>query len=218
MQIPVYKLTGEVSEMIEISDRVFDVPFNETLVHQAVVRQRANARQGTASTKTRGEVTGSTRKLYRQKGTGYARAGSAKSPLRRGGGIMFGPKPRSYRQAMPKKMRQLALRCVLSAKARDGELAVLESLAFDEPKSKQMARILELLNIDSTALVVTSEAKENVVKSARNLPGIETRPADLLNVVDILSKKALLMEVAAVRRAEQLWGEKASEEVDNASV
>ena len=218
MQIPVYKLTGEVSEMIEISDRVFDVPFNETLVHQAVVRQRANARQGTASTKTRGEVTGSTRKLYRQKGTGYARAGSAKSPLRRGGGIMFGPKPRSYRQAMPKKMRRLALRCVLSAKARDGELAVLESLAFDEPKSKQMARILELLNIDSTALVVTSEAKENVVKSARNLPGIETRQADLLNVVDILSKKTLLMEVAAVRRAEQLWGEKASEEVDNASV
>ncbi len=218
MQIPVYKLTGEVSETIEISDRVFDVPFNEAVVYQAVVRQRANARQGTASTKTRGEVTGSTRKLYRQKGTGYARAGSAKSPLRRGGGIMFGPKPRSYRQAMPKKMRQLALRCVLSAKARDGELAVLESLAFDEPKSKQMARILELLNIDSTALVVTSEAKENVVKSARNLPGIETRPADLLNVVDILSKKTLLMEVAAVRRAEQLWGEKASEEVDNASV
>jgi large subunit ribosomal protein L4 len=143
MQVPVYKLTGEVSEMIEISDRVFDVPFNEAVVHQAVVRQRANARQGTASTKTRGEVTGSTRKLYRQKGTGYARAGSAKSPLRRGGGIMFGPKPRSYRQAMPKKMRQLALRCVLSAKARDGELAVLESLTFEEPKSKQMARILE---------------------------------------------------------------------------
>jgi large subunit ribosomal protein L4 len=218
MQVPVYKLTGEVSETIEISDHVFDVPFNEAVVHQAVVRQRANARQGTASTKTRGEVTGSTRKLYRQKGTGYARAGSAKSPLRRGGGIMFGPKPRSYRQAMPKKMRQLALRCVLSAKARDGELAVLESLTFEEPKSKQMARILELLNIDSTALVVTSEAKENVVKSARNLPGIETRPADLLNVVDILSKKTLLMEIAAVRRAEQLWGEKSSEEGDNASV
>ena len=218
MQVPVYKVTGEVSETIEISDRVFDVPFNEAVVHQAVVRQRANARQGTASTKTRGEVTASTRKLYRQKGTGYARAGSAKSPLRRGGGITFGPKPRSYRQAMPKKMRQLALRCVLSAKARDGELAVLESLTFEEPKSKQMARILELLNIDSTALVVTSEAKENVVKSARNLPGIETRPADLLNVVDILSKKTLLMEVAAVRRAEQLWGEKSSEEGENASV
>jgi len=212
MQVPVYGLSGEVVDNIEISDRVFDVPFNEAVVHQAVVRQRANARQGTSSTKTRGEVTGSTRKLYRQKGTGYARAGSAKSPLRRGGGIMFGPKPRNYRQAMPKKMRRLALRCALSAKVRDGELAVLESLTFEEPKSSQMERILDALKVDSTALVVTSEAKENVVKSARNLPGIETRPADLLNVVDVLSSKVLLMEVAAVRRAEQLWGEKSSEE------
>jgi large subunit ribosomal protein L4 len=212
MRVPVYGLTGEVVDNIEISDDVFGVPFNEAVVHQAVVRQRANARQGTASTKTRSEVTGSTRKLYRQKGTGYARAGSIKSPLRRGGGIMFGPKPRNYRQAMPKKMRRLALRCALSAKARDGELAVVDSLALEEPKNKEMARILQALKVDSTALVVTSEAKANVVKSARNLPGIETRPADILNVVDILSSKMLLMEVAAVRRAEQLWGERSPEE------
>jgi large subunit ribosomal protein L4 len=212
MRVPVYGLTGEVVDNIEISDDVFGVPFNEAVVHQAVVRQRANARQGTASTKTRSEVTGSTRKLYRQKGTGYARAGSIKSPLRRGGGIMFGPKPRNYRQAMPKKMRRLALRCALSAKARDGELAVVDSLALEEPKNKEMARILQALKVDSTALVVTSEAKANVVKSARNLPGIETRPADILNVVDILSSKMLLMEVAAVRRAEQLWGKKLPEE------
>lgn len=214
MQVPVYGSSGEVVDTIEISDHVFDVPFNEAVVHQAVVRQRANARQGTSNTKTRGEVTASTRKLYRQKGTGYARTGSARSPIRRGGGIMFGPKPRSYRQAMPKKMRRLALRCALSAKARDGELAVLESLTFEEPKSKQMARILEALKVDSSALVVTSEAKENVVKSARNLPGIQTRPADLLNVVDVLSNKTLLMEVEAVRRAEQLWGEKSSGEAE----
>jgi large subunit ribosomal protein L4 len=212
MKVPVYGVTGEVVDTIEVSDHVFNVPFNEAVVHQAVVRQRANARQGTASTKTRGEVAGSTRKLYRQKGTGYARTGSAKSPIRRGGGIMFGPKPRSYQQAMPKKMRRLALRCALSDKVRNGEMAVLDSLTFEEPKSKQMVRILEALHIDSTALVVTSEAKENVVKSARNLPGVETRPADLLNVVDVLSRKTLLMEVAAVRRAEQLWGEKSSEE------
>ena len=212
MQTPVYNLAGEVVDQIEISDHVFDVPFNEAVVHQAVIRQRANARQGTASTKTRGEIVGSTRKLYRQKGTGYARAGSVKSPLRRGGGITFGPKPRSYRQAIPKKMRRLALRCALSAKARDGELAVLESLTLNEPKSKEMAQILRALNVDSTALVVTSEAKANVVKSARNLPGIQTRPADVLNVVDVLSSKALLMEVAAVRRAEQLWGEEPPEE------
>lgn len=212
MQVPVYGLTGEVVDNIEISDDVFDVPFNEAVVHQAVVRQRANARQGTASAKTRGEIVGSTRKLYRQKGTGYARAGSVKSPLRRGGGITFGPKPRNYRQAMPKKMRRLALRCALSAKARDGEMTVLDSLALDEPKSKEMAQILKALKVDSTALVVTSEAKANVVKSTRNLPGIETRPADILNVVDVLSNKTLLMEVAAVRRAEQLWGEQSPEE------
>jgi len=212
MQVLVYGLTGEVVDNIEISDHVFDVPFNEAVVHQAVVRQRANARQGTANAKTRGEVVGSTRKLYRQKGTGYARAGSIKSPLRRGGGITFGPKPRNYRQAMPKKMRRLALRCALSAKARDGEMTVLDSLTLDEPKSKEMAQILKALKVDSTALVVTSEAKANVVKSASNLPGIKTRPADVLNVVDILSSKTLLMEVAAVRRAEQLWGEKSPEE------
>jgi len=214
MQVPVYGLTGEVVDNIEISDRVFGVPFNEAVVHQAVVRQQANARQGTASTKTRGEIVGSSRKLFRQKGTGSARAGSVKSPLRRGGGIAFGPRPRSYRQAMPKKMRRLALRCALSAKASDGELTVLESLTLDEPKTKEMARILEALNVGSTALVVTSESRTNVAKSARNLPGIKTRPADVLNVVDILSSKALLMEVAAVRRAEQLWGEKSPEEAE----
>jgi large subunit ribosomal protein L4 len=214
MQAPVYGLTGEVVDNIEISDRVFGVPFNEGVVHQAVVRQRANARQGTASTKTRGEVTGSTRKLFRQKGTGNARAGSVKSPLRRGGGITFGPKPRSYRKAMPKKMRRLALRCVLSAKARDGELTILEALSLDEPKTREMVRILETLKVDSTALIVTSETKTNVVKSARNLPGIKTRPASVLNVLDILSNKALVMEVGAVRKAEELWGEESAEDED----
>ena len=164
MKVPVYNLAGEVVEHIEISDEVFAVPFNQAVVHQALVRQQANARQGTASTKTRGEVTGSGRKLYRQKHTGRARAGSIKSPLRRGGGIIFGPKPRSYRQAMPKKMRQLALRCVLSAKARDGELVVLEQLKLPEPKTKEMVRILAALRVDSPALIVTDEPEENVIK------------------------------------------------------
>ena len=214
MQAPMYGLTGEVVDNIEISDHVFGVPFNEGVVHQAVVRQRANARQGTASTKTRGEVVGSSRKLFRQKGTGSARAGSRKSPLRRGGGITFGPKPRSYRQAMPKKMRRLALRCVLSAKARDGELTILESLSLDEPKTREMVRILAALKVDSTALIVTAESVDNVVKSARNISGIQTRPASVLNVLDILSNKALVMELGAVRKAEELWGEKRVEEGD----
>ena len=206
MEIPVYSLTGEVVKHIEISDKIFAVPFNQAVVHQALLRQRANARQGTASTKTRSEVSGSTRKLFRQKHTGLARAGSKKSPLRRGGGIIFGPKPRNYQQAMPKKMRQLALKCVLSAKAGDGELMVLEQLKLDEPKTKQMTQILAALGVDSSALIVTNEPEYNVIKSAQNLAEIKTMPASLLNVVDILSYKMLLMEVAAVHKAEQLWG------------
>ncbi len=205
MQVPVYNLAGEVVKHIELSDEVFAVPFNEAVVHQVMVGQRANARQGTASTKTRGEVAGSTAKLFRQKHTGAARAGSGKSPLRRGGGVTFGPKPRSYRQAMPKKMRRLALRCVLSAKAGDGELKVLEQLELNEPKTKNMVQILVALGVDSSALIATAEPEENVVKSARNLAGIKTIPAGLLNVVDLLSYKMLLMTEAAVRKAEQLW-------------
>ena len=218
MEVPVYSLTREVVKHIEISDDVFGVPFNQAVVHQAMVRQRANARQGTASTKTRGEVSGSTRKLYAQKHTGHARAGSIRSPLRRGGGIIFGPKPRSYRQAMPKKMRQLALRCVLSAKAGDGELMILEQLKLDEPKTKEMVRILVALGVDSSALIATSEPEENVVKSARNLPGVKTIPASLLNVIDILSYKMLLMTEAAVRKVEQLWGKELSQGGSSASL
>ncbi len=218
VQVPVYSLTGEIIKQIEISDEVFAVPFNQAVVHQAMVRQRANARQGTASTKTRSQVSGSTRKLFRQKGTGFARSGDIRSPLRRGGGIAFGPKPRSYRQAMPKKMRQLALRSVLSAKVRDGELVVVEQLKLDEPRTKEMVRILAALGVDSSALIVTSEPENNVVKSARNLIGIKTMPASLLNMVDILSYKVLLMTVAAVRKAEQLWGKRLSQGGSNASL
>jgi len=206
VKVSVYNLTGEVVDQIEVNDLVFGVPFNQAVVHQAMVRQRANARQGTASTKTRGEVSGSTRKLFRQKGTGNARAGSKKSPLRRGGGITFGPKPRSYRQDMPKKMRQLALKCVLSEKLRDEDLVILEKLEMEQVKTKEMANILATLEVNSSTLIVTSEIEENVVKSARNLSKIKTTPANLLNVLDILSHKKMLMTVAAVRSTEELWG------------
>ena len=218
MKVPVYSLTKDVIKHVEISDDVFGVPFNQAVVHQAMVRQRANARQGTASTKTRSEVSGTTKKLFRQKGTGSARGGSRRSLLRRGGGIAFGPKPRSYRQAMPKKMRQLALRCVLSAKIGDGELMVLEQLKLDEPRTKGMVRILATLGVDSSALIATSEPEENIVKSARNLPGIKTIPASLLNVIDILSCKMLLMTETAVRKAEQLWGKRLSQGGTSASL
>ncbi len=218
MQVPVYNLAGEVVKNIEISDRVFAVPLNEAVVHQAMVTQQANARQGTSSTETRSEVEGSSRKLYRQKHTGRARSGDIRSPLRRGGGIIFGPKPRSYRKAMPKSMRCLALRCVLSAKAGDGELKVLDGLKFDAPKTKAMVQVLAALGADYSALVVTSEAEETVVKSARNLPGIKTMPANLLNVNDLLSYNMLLMTEDAVRKTEQLWGDGQTQGGNNASV
>jgi len=205
VQVPVYNLSGEVVRQIEVSDAVFAVPFNEAVVHQVMVGMQANARQGTASTKTRGNVHGSTRKLYRQKGTGYARAGSKKSPLRRGGGITFGPHPRDYHQETPRKMRRLALKCVLSAKAGDGELKVLEGFDFNEPKTKKMNEALVALGIDSSALIVTQEPEENVIKSARNIRRIKTMPANVLNIIDILSYKTLLMTEAAVRVAEKLW-------------
>jgi large subunit ribosomal protein L4 len=218
VQIPVYSLTGDVVKQIEISDEVFAVPFNEAVVHQALVRQQANARQGTASTKTRSEVSGSSRKLFRQKHTGSARAGSIRSPLRRGGGITFGPKPRSYYQAIPKKIRQLALRCVLSAKVKDGELVIVDELKLDKPKTKEMVRILAALGVDSSVLIVTAEPEDNAIKSARNLEGTKTMPASLLNVVDMLSYKVLLITVPAVRKVEQLWKKKLHQEVSNASV
>ena len=199
-------MAGEVVKHIEISDDVFAVSFNQAVVHQAMVRQLANTRQGTVSTKTRSEVSGSHQKLFRQKHSVSARAGSRRSPLRRGGGVAFGPKPRSYRQEMPKKMHRLALRSVLSAKAGDKELMVLEVLELDEPKTKEMVKILTALGVASSVLITTSQYGGNVVKSARNLVGVKTMPARLLSVVDLLSYKMLLMTEAAVHQVEELWG------------
>lgn len=218
MQLPVYNLAGEVVRQTEVSDAVFAIPFNQTVVHQVMVGLQANARQGTAATKTRGMVSGSTRKLYRQKGTGYARAGSKKSPLRRGGGITFGPHPRDYRQQIPRKMRRLAIRCVLSAKAGDGELKILDGFDFAEPKTKKMINALAALGVDSSALIVTVGPEENVIKSARNIPDIKTMPASVLNILDMLSHKNLVMTEAAVRIAEKLWGNGLTEGGDDASV
>ncbi len=218
MQLPVYSLRGELVRQIEVSDRLFAEPFNEAVVHQAMVRQQANARQGTASTRTRSEVVGSSRKLFRQKHTGFARAGSSRSPLRRGGGVVFGPKPRSYRQAMPKKMRRLALRCLLSAKVRDGELKVIEKLEFAEPKTREMVCILTALGADSSVLIVTSGPEANVTKSARNLSLVKAMPATLLSVVDLLSYRVLLMTESAVRKAEELWGNGLSQGGSSASL
>lgn len=206
MQMPVYGLNGEVIEQIELSEAVFALPFNEAVVHQAMVRQLANRRQGTASTKTRGEVGGSTRKLYPQKHTGRARRGDIKSPLLRGGGVVFGPKPRSYRQLMPKKMRRLALKCLLSAKVREGDMKLVQGLNFEEPKTKDMVNVLSSLGVDSSALIVTANSTVNVVKSAANLPDVKVLPSALINVLDLLSYKTLVATVPAIRNIEQIWG------------
>jgi large subunit ribosomal protein L4 len=218
VQVPVYNTGGEVIKNIEISDSVFGVPFNEAVVHQAMVKQRADGRQGTQDTKTRGEVAGSRKKLFAQKHTGEARAGDKRSPTRRHGGVAFGPHPRDYTKAMPKKMRRLALKCMLSSKVTEGSLKVLDQFNFEASKTKAMIQVLDALKLESTALIVTAAPEDKVIKSARNIPGIKTSPANILNVVDLLSHQSLIMTEDAVRKAEQLWGEGASEEATDAAV
>jgi large subunit ribosomal protein L4 len=206
VKAPVYDLNGEVVEQIELSEAVFALPLNEAVVHQAMVRQLANGRQGTASTRSRGEVSGSTRKLYAQKHTGRARRGDIKSPLLRGGGVVFGPKPRSYRQSMPKKMRRLALKCLLSAKVREGNMKLVQELDFKEPKTKDMINVLSSLGIDSSALIVTTRSAPNLIKSAANLTDVKVMPSALINVLDLLSYEMLIATVPAVRNIEEIWG------------
>jgi large subunit ribosomal protein L4 len=207
VQISVYNNAGQEIDKIELDEAVFGLQPNEAVVHQALLRQLANSRQGTADTKTRREVSGSSRKLYKQKHTGMARAGNKRSPLRRGGGVIFGPHPRSYRQAMPKKMRRLAIRSILSAKVADEELKVIDSFGLEEPKTKQMAQVLQALGIESSALLVTADLDMTVFKSARNIATVKTLPASMLNVVDLISHNTLLMTVDAVRRVEAMMGE-----------
>ena len=207
IKTPVHDLEGQVKGEIELQAEVFGLPSNPAVVHQAVVRHLANRRLGTASTRTRGEVEGSGRKLFPQKHTGQARAGSRRAPQRRGSGKAFGPKPRDYHQRMPKKMRRLAIKCALSDKLREGEMVVIGDLNL-QPKTRDMEQVLGRLGVGGSALVVTEKAEPGVVRAARNLPGIKTLPAPLLNTYDILKYEKLVMTVEAVRQAEALWGRK----------
>jgi large subunit ribosomal protein L4 len=204
VELPVRDVRGQTVDRIRLDDGVFGLPFNESVVHQAMVRQLANARLGTADTKTRGEVSGSKRKVYRQKHTGRARRGGIRSPLLRGGGVTFGPHPRDYRQRMPKKMRRLALRCVLSAKASSGELVVVDRFQLEQLKTAEMAHILKALDVGASALVVTLKTESNVVKAARNLPRTKTLQAALLNVLDVLSHRSLVITVDGIRCVEDI--------------
>lgn len=206
MEVPVYSTAGEVVSNITLRDDVFGVEPNEALIHQAMVRQLANARAGTAATKTRGMVAGGGHKPWRQKGTGRARQGSTRAPHWRGGGIAFGPQPRSYEQAMPKKARRLALKGVLSAHVADKKLLVVDGLHFEQPRTKAMVQVLRNLKADASTLILLANSDGNVIKSAANIPGVHTLPVENLNVLAALRHRYLLMPVEAVRRLESLLG------------
>ena len=190
-------------DTIQLNDAVFNVPMNPSLVHQAMVIYQTNKRQGTHSTKTRAEVSGGGRKPWIQKHTGRARQGSIRAPQWRHGGVVFGPHPRDYRKAIPRRMRRLALKCVLSDKARQDRLICLESWDGVDGKTKSMADLLQNLQVSGSALVVTLDPEENVVRAAHNLGKVWTLPVNLLNAHELLRRETVIMTVDAARWAEE---------------
>ncbi len=206
MKLDVQDREGKKVKSIDVDDQVFATKPHRALVHQAMLAQRANLHRGTHKTKSRGEVRGSTRKLFRQKGTGRARMGSIRSPIRRGGGVAFGPRPRSYRQDLPKRMRRLALRSVLSSKVASDKLRVIDELSFDKPGTKAMKSVLEALGLERSVLVVTGQSTETIKKSISNLPNVSCLPAAYMNVLDLLNHQGVLMTEEAVHIAEAMWG------------
>jgi len=206
MKLDVHDAAGAVLEQIDVDDAVFGIEPNGPVVHQTLLAQLAARRAGTHSTKTRGQVRGSTRKIRRQKGLGMARQGGIRSPLHRGGGVVFGPSPRSYAQALPKRMRRLAIRSVLASRAQEGRLRVVNELALDAPSTKAIVSLLQGLGIERSALIVTGAADRNAYVSTRNVPGADVLPADTINVADMLAHQSLVLTVDAVRRIEALWG------------
>lgn len=206
MKLDVRNMSGAVVDSVEALDDVFDAPMNSALLHQVMVGQLANKRQGTAKVKTRSEVAGGGAKPRPQKYTGRARQGSIRSPQWRGGGVVFGPTPRSYRQRTPKRMKRQAIKIVLSDKVRERQLVVVDEFRLSDGKTKQMAQALKALEVDSSALLVGDEMNPGVVRAARNIPKVRTLPVSALNAVDVLNAKKVVMTVDAVRRAEELWG------------
>ena len=206
MKLDVRNMSGTVVDSVEVLDDVFDAPLNAALLHQVMVGQLANKRQGTAKVKTRSEVAGGGAKPRPQKYTGRARQGSIRSPQWRGGGVVFGPTPRSYRQRTPKRMKRQAIKMVLSDKAREQQLAVVNEFRLADGKTKQLVHALNALEVDSSVLLVGAEMDQAVVRAARNIPRVRTLPVDQLNVVDVLNSSRVVMTVDAVRKAEELWG------------
>jgi large subunit ribosomal protein L4 len=199
MKVPVLNMAGAEVGSIELPAGVFEQAINRDLMHQALVRQMANARSGTHKTQTRGEVNRTTAKWYRQKGTGRARHGSRKAPIFVGGGVAHGPKPRSYKKDMPRKMRRGALRSALSVKAQNGDIVVLDVLEMETPRTKEMAMVVnQVTSGDYSALVLLAERNEIVEKSARNLANVTALHANYLNIRDLLGHRKLIMPVSAL--------------------
>jgi large subunit ribosomal protein L4 len=206
MIVPVYNIEGEKVGEVELRPEIFEAPVNIPLMHQALVRQQANARLGTHSTKSRGEINRTKAKWYRQKGTGRARHGSRNANLFVGGGIAHGPQPRDYSKAMPRKMRRAALRSALSAKATEGQIVVLDALEMAVPKTKAMAGILANLGLGASVLILLPERDVMVEKSAHNLPHVKTLRASYLNIEDLLGYDRVVMPQGALQIVESILG------------
>ena len=206
MVVPTYNTRGRSVGEVELQPDIFEVPVNVSLMHQALVRQLANARQGTHKTKSRSEVNRSKSKWYRQKGTGRARHGSRNANLFVGGGVAHGPRPRKYTKKMPRKMRRAALRSALSAKAMENQIVVVDELEVEAPKTKEMVAVLENLGLDQRVLILLPEQNEPVEKSARNLPHVKTLRASYLNVRDLLGSDHVVVPLDALLVIENILG------------
>jgi large subunit ribosomal protein L4 len=203
MQVPITRLDQSEAGTIELSPAVFEQPLRSDILHQVVRWQLAKRRQGTHKAKTRGEVKATTRKMYKQKGTGRARHGAASAPQFRGGGKPFGPKPRDHEHSLPKKVRRLGLKVALSSKLADGKLVVLEQASLDQPKTKQLAEALKKWGWSSALLIDGQELDRNFELAARNLVGVQLMPSVGANVYDILRRDVLVLTTAAVRQLEE---------------
>ncbi|WP_353893432.1 50S ribosomal protein L4 [Proteinivorax hydrogeniformans] len=204
-KVAIYDIQGQVVSEMELNPEIFDIETSEAAVHKVVVAHLAAKRQGTASTKSRGEVSGGGARPWRQKGTGRARHGTIRSPLWVGGGVAFGPKPREYRLKVPKKVRRLAMKSALTTKVQNDNFKVLKALEINSPKTKEVVELINNLEVNKKTLVVTSGADSNVYKSARNIPKVSTAFVDTLNVYDILNHDAVIITEEAVKKVEEVF-------------
>ena len=203
--INVLNMAGETVGTVELSDGIFGIEPNTAVVHEVVKNHLANCRQGTQSALTRAEVSGGGRKPWRQKGTGHARQGSTRAPQWTHGGIVFAPKPRDYSYVLNKKVKRLALKSVLSAKAAEGKLVVIDSIKMDAIKTADFRKFLSAVKVDGKAVVVTPEVDNVIVKSARNIPGVLTTVANILSVYDIINAQYLVVDQAALAKIEEVY-------------